>query len=49
MYRIVFALFFCFGLASHALADGRVFPPDNCSTGSPFMAFTAAPGSNTYW
>jgi ribosomal protein S27AE len=28
--------------------DSRAFPPDNCTTGSPFMGFTGVNGSNTF-
>jgi hypothetical protein len=36
-------------LASQALADGRAFPPDNCTNTNPFMAFDGvASGGNTY-
>ena len=31
-----------------AQADGRAFPPDNCTAESPFMAFTGVDGSNTF-
>jgi hypothetical protein len=48
MNRILLALLFGLGFGASALADGRVFPPDNCSTSSPFMAFSAIEGSNTY-
>ena len=42
------ALVLTISFASSAQADGRAFPPDNCSTGSPFMAFTGVDGSNTF-
>ncbi|MFZ1102756.1 MAG: hypothetical protein WAN86_07955 [Hyphomicrobiaceae bacterium] len=48
MDRILLALVFCLGFGASAFADGRVFPPDNCSSASPFMAFDATPNSNTY-
>ena len=48
MSRILVALLLCLGLGASAHADGRVFPPDNCSTANPFMAFNATPDSNTY-
>lgn len=47
MLKLLAALF-CVVLASSAHADGRAFPPDNCTTGSPFMAFTGVDGSNTF-
>jgi hypothetical protein len=31
-----------------ATNDSRAFPPDNCTTGSPFMGFTGVSGSNTF-
>jgi hypothetical protein len=44
-----FALLLAATLAVHsALAEGRVFPPDDCTAAAPFMAFTGADGSNTY-
>ena len=50
--RILSCLAFCLTLfLSHApaLADGRAFPPDDCSNTSPFMAFNGvASGGNTY-
>ena len=48
MRHIFIVLLVCLGFGVSALADGRVFPPDNCSTASPFMAFNATPDSNTY-
>jgi len=49
MRNLVIALLLaiCLPMAT-AVADGRAFPPDNCSVSSPFMAFTAIDGSNTY-
>ena len=51
--RILLTALCCAFLASSAHASGlatnfRAFPPDNCSTSSPFMAFTGADGSNTF-
>jgi putative Ig domain-containing protein len=48
MNRIIIMLLFCLGFAASAHADGRVFPPDNCSVASPFMAFNAIADSNVY-
>ena len=48
MRYVLFAFLFTFCLAAPAWADGRAFPPDNCTTGSPFMAFTGVDGSNTF-
>jgi hypothetical protein len=49
MSRIFLALLFCLGFGASALADGKVFPPDNCSTANPFMAFNGvADNGNTY-
>ena len=45
---------FCVAIAifaaqpAFAANDHRAFPPDNCTTGSPFMGFTGVDGSNTF-
>jgi len=46
--RLFLAALFCVLFASSAFADGRAFPPDHCSTNTPFMAFTGVDGSNTF-
>jgi hypothetical protein len=49
MNRILLALLLCLGFDASALADGKVFPPDNCSATKPFMAFNGvADNGNTY-
>ena len=49
MRGIIISLLLAVALfTQNASADGRAFPPDNCSITSPFMAFTAVDGSNTY-
>jgi len=47
--RIVFlSAVFCACFSVSAYADGRAFPPDHCSAGAPFMAWTGVDGSNTF-
>lgn len=48
MQRLLLTAGLCLLVPTLALADGRAFPPDGCSTLSPFMAFTAVNNSNTY-
>lgn len=49
MVRILTAVLFCLVFAVSASADGRVFPPDDCTNTSPFMAFNGVTGGgNTY-
>jgi len=46
--RILLTVLCVLFLSGNALADGRAFPPDNCSEQTPLMAFTAIQNSNTY-
>ena len=48
MRALFLGLFFTLAFATASLADGRAFPPDDCSVASPFMAFTGIDGSNTF-
>jgi hypothetical protein len=50
MASLFYALLFAILFTSPALAEGgRAFPPDNCSSGNPFMAFDGVEtGGNTY-
>lgn len=46
--KLLLAALFCAALASSAYADGRAFPPDDCSEAAPFMSFTGIDGTNTF-
>ena len=49
MRSFLYALFLAILFTGPALADRVAFPPDNCNTGNPFMAFDGvATGGNTY-
>jgi hypothetical protein len=50
MRAVLLILLFLITASSPALAanDSRAFPPDGCSTTSPFMGFTGINGSNTF-